>query len=51
MCSKLRQLDHPHVVARELARFFRNGAFAVAQPYFHWYKVLFEYFRFGGTSV
>ena len=34
------QLDHSHVDARKLAYFFRNGAFAVAQPYSAWYKVL-----------
>ena len=42
---KLSQLDRPHVAARELAYFFRNGALYVAQPCLQWYNVLFEYFR------
>ena len=38
--SKLSQLDRPHVVARLLAYFVRNGSFYVAQPYLYWHNVL-----------
>ena len=31
------QLDRPHVDARKLAHFGRNGTFVVAQPCLQWY--------------
>ncbi len=39
LTTELSQLDRPHVVARLLAYFFRNGALYVAQPYSAWYRV------------